>query len=203
MGVLAKKKIYPTSNEEDLSSNQPAINEHRTDRRTSRLNSLQIQNQLNSQRNVVKPLDDSQFSGANGRNRTFIIRKAFQTGLNQLSSTIKRPATHNRLTKLDSNNVELIQNKYRRNGWSPPLHPLQIAAVVVFILMAGLLFIYFLPMISLEDEKLIYLIYAICILIASTYLILHLAASRSSSLESIKLDTLSFRRYSNLIVYSF
>ena len=188
MGVLAKKKIYPTANEEAPSqpigsSNAPAaIGGLRTGGRLeSRINSQSL-----GQPNRTYPLkqqnslagDESQRFNNAKRNRTFIIRKAFQSGLNQLSSTIKRPVNHGRLTKLDSNNVELIQNKHRTNGWSPPIHPLQVAAAFVFLLMTGLLFYYLLPMIGLDDERLIYLIYAACILITVVHLILHIVASK-------------------------
>lgn len=201
MGVLAKKKIYPSNEETPAigspnSRQRPAGVGERTDSRmTSQMNSQinnQINNQINSQPargqlpgqlNRTHPLkqsdaDESQRFNSAKRNRTFIIRKAFANGLNQLSSTIKRPVNHGRLTKLDSNNVELIQNKYRTNGWSPPIHPLQVAAAFVFLLMTGLLFYYLLPMIGLDDEWLIYLIYAACILITVVHLILHIVASK-------------------------
>lgn len=195
MGVLAKKKIYPASNEEAPdSAGQPAGRTSPNNQRAaggqrtagSRM-SGQPAGQQPAQRTALKqqpesPLGDhaQRFNSAK-RNRTFVIRKAFANGLNQLSSTMKRPVNHGRLTKLDSNNVELIQNRYRTNGWSPPIHPLQVAAAFVFLLLSGLLFYYLLPMISLEDERLIYLLYAVCILITVVHLVLHIVASKFRS----------------------
>lgn len=206
MGVLAKKKIYPASNEEapdpvGQAAGRTSANNQRTaaGSRTAvsrisgqPINGQQIAGQLLNRtthpliQQPDSPLGDhaQRFNSAK-RNRTFIIRKAFQSGLNQLSSTIKRPVNHGRLTKLDSNNVELIQNRYRTNGWSPPIHPLQVAAAFVFLLMTGLLFYYLLPMISLEDERLIYLLYAFCILITVVHLVLHIVASKSPRYASI------------------
>lgn len=181
MGVLAKKKIYPSSNEDPAQQHpiddQPT-NGATTGQRVSRINS-QIQLNRNILRQQESLQDNSQFNNTK-RNRTFIIRKAFQTGLNQLSNTIKKPVSRNKLTKLDSNNVEskLIQNKFRKNGWSRPIHPLQIGAALVFLLMTCLLFIYFLPQINLEDQRLIYLIYAFCILVVIVHFILHILASK-------------------------
>lgn len=180
MGVLAKKKIYPTSNEDDeqnRSNSQTVVSQEQTSRIRRQIQNHHINRNLLNKQNSQP--DDSQFNSSK-RNRTFIIRSAFKTGFNQLSSTIKKPVNHNRLTKLDSNNVELIQNRFRKNGWSPPIHSLQIAAYFVFILMTGLLFIYFLPMINLEDEKLVYFIYAFCILITILHLVLHTIASKYS-----------------------
>lgn len=175
MVVLAKKKIYPTSTIDDPSNDQTQ----------STIEQISNQSNIHHHRPVLSRQNsstDNQFDGTK-RNRTFIIRKAFQTGLNQISNTIRRPVNHNRLSKLDSNNVELIQSykskktKFRKNGWSLPLHPLQMIAYFVFLLMTGLLFFYFLPQLRLDDH-LIYPIYAFCILITIIHIVLHTYAGK-------------------------